>query len=105
MPNEFRLKDEIHDRLTVCRKRGLRLWFRKIHGHAMQAVTLDYLFCYEGRFKAIELKQPGENPTPLQAKEIRDIRIAGGVAEVAYSWLDVCEILQLPAWCKTVPRR
>lgn len=105
MPNEFDLKDEVHDRLKVCRRRGLPLWFRKIHGHAMQAVTLDFLFCYDGRFKAIELKRAGEIPTPMQSREIRDIRAARGVAEVAYSWQEVCEILRLPAWCLTVPRR
>ena len=105
MPTELALNDEVNDILHVCRKRGLRIWFRKIHGHQMQAVTLDYLFCYEGRFKAVELKRDGESPTPLQKKEIRDIIVAGGVADVARSWREVCEILQLPIWCREVPRK
>ncbi len=106
MPNEFTLKDEVHDRLKVCRGRGLRVWFLKTHGHPMQRVGVpDYLVCFEGRFKAIELKRIGENPTPLQAIEMRAILASGGYAGVAYSWEEFCDVCSFPAWCKAVPRR
>ena len=106
MPTELDLKNEIHDRLKVCQKRGLRLWFVKIHGHGMQRPGIpDYLICLEGRFVAVELKRPGENPTPIQTLEMRAILAARGYATVAYSWQDFCEKLNLPDWCLSVPRK
>ena len=45
----------------------------------------DIIACVQGRFVAVECKAPGENPTPLQLRELDQIRRAGGVAFVAHS--------------------
>ena len=44
----------------------------------------DLLICYRGQFIAIEVKRPGEHPTPLQLKFLNDILMAGGGNYVAY---------------------
>ncbi len=49
----------------------------------------DLLVCYRGRFIGIEVKMPGEEPTPKQLAVLRRIERAGGIALVAYSVLDV----------------
>ena len=59
--------------------------------------TPDILACVPGRivvgrFVACELKQPGEKPTPLQFKRLRDYAAAGALAgwattEVELDWL------------------
>jgi hypothetical protein len=105
MPNEFDLKDEIHDKLKECRRRGLRFWFLKVHGHLMQRKGVpDYLLCYTGLFIALELKRPGEQPTALQTIELRMVVAAGGRAAVVTSWLEFCDVCRFPAWCRTVSR-
>tara|TARA_R110000824_G_C14790035_1_gene633130 strand:+ start:176 stop:538 length:363 start_codon:yes stop_codon:yes gene_type:complete len=42
----------------------------------------DIVVCYEGKFFGIECKAGKNTPTPLQEKNLRDIRKAGGVAVV-----------------------
>jgi len=42
----------------------------------------DFLCCVNGRFLSIEAKAGRNIPTALQEKNMRDIRIAGGVALV-----------------------
>jgi hypothetical protein len=43
-------------------------------GHA------DRIFCYRGRFGAIEVKREGKEPTKLQELRMEEVRKAGGVA-------------------------
>lgn len=47
--------------------------------------TPDITACVNGKFVAIEVKQPGGRVSPLQAAHIELIKQAGGVAFVAYS--------------------
>jgi Holliday junction resolvase len=42
----------------------------------------DIVACYDGKFFGIECKAGKNKPTPLQEKNLRDIRKAGGVAVV-----------------------
>jgi len=42
----------------------------------------DIVACYDGKFFGIECKAGKNTPTPLQEKNLRDIRKAGGVAVV-----------------------
>lgn len=49
----------------------------------------DIICCLNGRFMAIEVKQPGKHPTELQKLKMDKIRAAGGVAFVACSIDDV----------------
>jgi len=45
----------------------------------------DILACTEGRFMAIEVKRPGEEPTALQTTFIERIKASGGIAFTATS--------------------
>ena len=54
----------------------------------------DIICCLNGRFMAIEVKQPGKRPTELQSLKMDKIRAAGGVAFVACSIDDVEEKLK-----------
>lgn len=49
----------------------------------------DILACYQGRMLQIECKAPGNGPTPIQEKAMRQWREAGAVAGVARSVEDV----------------
>ena len=53
----------------------------------------DIICCLNGRFVAIEVKQPGKQPTELQSLKMEMIRASGGVAFVACSVSDVKEKL------------
>ena len=53
----------------------------------------DIICCLNGRFVAIEVKQPGKNPTELQKLKMDKITEAGGVAFVARSVSDVMTAL------------
>ncbi len=38
----------------------------------------DIIVCFKGKFIAIEVKREGKNPTPLQERQMEEIRQAGG---------------------------
>lgn len=67
------------------------------------AGTPDLLVCYHGRFVAMELKRPGEQPTRIQAYRMAQIEQAGGYAFVVHSKqeaLDALRVVAAPyAWC------
>lgn len=43
------------------------------------AATVDVLFCYRGRFYALETKRPGvKKATPRQSEVLRQVALAGG---------------------------
>ena len=44
--------------------------------------TVDRLACLCGHFWGIEAKAPGEKPTALQLKILKDIKAVGGVAAI-----------------------
>jgi hypothetical protein len=44
--------------------------------------TPDLLCCIRGRFVGLEIKAPGNGPTPLQLHQIKAIKAAGGIAVV-----------------------
>jgi hypothetical protein len=50
--------------------------------------------CFHGRSVQLEVKRPGETPTPLQLKRLAEWRRAGAVAGVAHSVGEVREILE-----------
>lgn len=45
----------------------------------------DVLVCWRGLFIALEFKQPGEEPSKIQAAVMCSIRTAGGIAETIHS--------------------
>lgn len=66
----------------------------KVHGGASQkSGTPDLLGCIRGRFVAVELKQPGKVPTPLQMKRLRDWARAGALAGWATTEVELDALL------------
>jgi hypothetical protein len=57
------------------------VWYTKYHGspYSHKGVP-DLLICWNGTFVAVEVKVPGEKPTPAQALQIANIIKAGGKA-------------------------
>lgn len=58
-------------------------WDIKTTGVAVAGIP-DNLFCYRGRFGAIEWKQHPNKPTPAQLRQLELIRRAGGHTLVGY---------------------
>ena len=56
--------------------------------------TPDLVACYRGRFVAIEVKQPGEEPRKIQLHRQAQIRKSGGICEVCDSVEQVERILR-----------
>lgn len=55
-------------------------WLINVHGGGrfQKSGVPDILICHEGRFRAIELKAPGEEPSKLQYAVGKKISTAGG---------------------------
>ena len=69
-------------------------WVTKLHGGPTQQAGLpDLLAVKLGRAFFIEVKRPGEAPTPLQWHTLRQLRAAGAVAIVATSAANVLDQL------------
>jgi Holliday junction resolvase len=63
-----------------------RAWVLVTHGGPHMPVgTPDIIGCCEGRFFALEVKQPGKRPTPIQSLRLEAIAEAGGIAAVVHS--------------------
>lgn len=60
---------------------------------AFKKGTPDLLACVEGRMCAIELKQPGETPTPLQWKRLREWAAAGALAGFVTTEVELDDLL------------
>lgn len=74
--------------------RGMGFWVVKIHGGAYQMAGLpDVLAIKNGRAFWIEVKKPGEKPTLIQQKRLRDLQAAGCVVGVATSEKEAREIV------------
>jgi hypothetical protein len=54
----------------------------------------DLLACYRGYFVAVEVKRPGQKPTPEQASFLDQVRRKGGVGIVATCLDDVERALE-----------
>ena len=73
------------------------VWVFKVHGgdNPFQEVGIpDLLCCWQCRFLGLEVKLPGEKPSPKQRHIMRAIRDAGGIAEVVTSVADVVKIIE-----------
>lgn len=65
---------------------SINAWHIKTHGNMFsKAGTPDLIACINGKFVAIEVKQPGGVVSALQKAHIKLIERSGGVAFVAYS--------------------
>jgi hypothetical protein len=54
----------------------------------------DLIGCLRGRFFAIEVKRPGEQPTPLQVQTLQAMRNAYGYAMWADCYEDVVQFVR-----------
>lgn len=84
---ELVLTRKVHDYLTrLYKKERKPVWFIKTRGGPMQRAGLpDYILCINGRFGALELKNPRDEnpkPTPAQRLQLREIHRSGG-----FSWV------------------
>lgn len=80
--------------LKALRKAGG--WWVKFHNGPRYGApgTPDILGCYYGMFIALEVKRPGEKPTPLQASTIQSIQEQGkGIATVVHSVEEALSVL------------
>lgn len=55
----------------------------------------DILACHNGRFIALEIKQPGGRVSKLQRHHVKEINDKGGVAGIVYSVEDVKKLINL----------
>jgi Holliday junction resolvase len=86
---EAQLSREIMD---YIRARGG--WAIKIHGGPLTTAGVpDIVACYRGRYLALETKMPGNKATPVQLHRMRQIRKAGGIAQVVRSKEDISKLL------------
>ncbi len=67
---------------VMLKNMGVYYFFPPANGYGRSGIP-DIICCVNGRFLAIECKAGGNKPTPLQIREIENIRFAGGVAVVA----------------------
>lgn len=86
---EGKLSTKIMDAL---RKRGAYAW--KVHGSEYQpAGTPDISIIYKGWSLWAETKMPGNKPSLIQWKRMRDMRRAGALTCVPYSVQDAVQML------------
>ena len=69
-------KDDIEKYL-----KSIGAWFFRPYmaGYGKSGVP-DFVFCYRGRFCAIEVKREDKVPTVIQDRRIKEIQATGGVA-------------------------
>jgi hypothetical protein len=68
----------------------------KIHASEdsfMRVGLPDLLCCYRGRFVGLEVKMPGNTPTPVQKAVLQEIVSAGGYASVVSTLEQVDHLL------------
>jgi hypothetical protein len=69
---------------------------RFVRFNSMQGVS-DIIGCFKGLLLCIEVKRPGEKPTPAQRAFLELVRLAGGISFVATSVEDVQRELEVHA--------
>ena len=79
MTPEGKVKALVKRRMEVAFPNGYR--FMPVQ-NGMGAPALDFYYCINGYFVAIETKAPGKKPTPRQETTMSDITKAGGLAFV-----------------------
>jgi Holliday junction resolvase len=67
----------------------------KVHGNQFCVGQPDILGCRRGQMFAIEVKQPGKKPTPIQKARLREWEMSGAVAGVATSLSEAKKIIDI----------
>lgn len=79
--------------MTAWRLRGG--WCYKVHGSEYQPAGIpDISGVFEGYSVWCESKMPGNKPSMIQWKRIRDIRRRGGLVVIAYSVAEAVQMLE-----------
>lgn len=79
----------------LIRLRKAGAFAEKNHGNEFtRQGTPDIYACLQGRFIAIEVKQPGKKPTPAQVQVLTEIEAAGGITRVMTSASEVDVMLR-----------
>lgn len=74
---------------------GSHCFSYKVHGDIYTPKgTPDITGCLWGRHFEIEVKQPGEKPTPIQKRMMKKWRRAGAIVGIAYNVDDVKRMLE-----------
>lgn len=69
-------------------------WWIKTHAAGWARAGLpDLIIVYAGSTLAIELKQPGQQPTLLQQTELRRAHAAGAIARVIHTRAELEQLL------------
>jgi len=90
MPSEAIIQRQIIKHL-----RGMGAWVFNVHGSPYQQVGVpDLLVGYQGRFYAMEVKQPGKYLSPVQAKTIEAIRDSGAAAGRVENVAEAIQLLE-----------
>lgn len=88
---EARLQRKIQD---AVRARGAFVF--KVHGSQyMMSGLPDLIICYRGLFVALEVKMPGNKPSPAQVLRMQQIKTAQGHAYVVRSVKGALRVLDL----------
>ena len=78
--------------LRILKSHGLLA--RKRHGSPFAvAGDPDLYFLFHGRHVEIELKRPGESPTPLQQARLAEWACHGAITRVIHSTTELCGLL------------
>lgn len=89
---ESSIQTGILNYLETLRPKGK---FYNMQGNAWQgAGRPDIIGCYKGRFIAIEVKRPGEEPTKLQRHELNLWDMTEAITMVATSVADVKKMIE-----------
>lgn len=78
MTPEAKVKAKV---VKLLKEAGVYYFYASTHGFGRSGVP-DLVCCMGGRFIGIECKAGKNKPTPLQEKEMADIRAAGGTTLV-----------------------
>lgn len=79
----------------MARWKTMGCWNYKVHGSEFQPSGIpDISGVYESYSVWCESKMPGNKPSMIQWKRIRDIRAAGGLVVIAYSVEEAVQMLK-----------
>lgn len=75
--------------------KGIGGWWLNFHGGSvyMPRGIPDIIGCFKGRFVALEVKRPDEQPTTIQEKTLELLQAAGAVTGVVHNVDEVKEII------------
>jgi Holliday junction resolvase len=73
---------KVKKKVTNILKELNTYYFYPVTGGYGKSGVPDIIGCYEGKFFGIECKAGKNKPTPLQEKNLADIKAAGGIALV-----------------------